>query len=265
MRPSVPASGDGAPVPVVLLHGQPGSSRDWDRVRPLLTGVTLIVPNRPGYDGTAAGGFWHNANAVERLLDDNGVDQAVIVGHSWSGGVALATALQARTRVAAIALIASVGTRSAYGWLDRAIATRVVGTGFTLVMRGLGPRLAETTARSCGSRLQPAELDVVRDGLRQSRRGPRWRSFRVEQAAMLRETPALERRLGEITVPAVVLAGTRDRSVPLRASTELADRLGNAVLRRVDAGHLLPLERPDAVAAAIVEAVRRAAADRPNA
>jgi len=57
----------------------------------------------------------------------------------------------------------------------------------------------------------------------------------------------------------VVLAGRADRSVPVQAGRELAHRLGNAVLREVDGGHLLLLEHPDAVATAIREAVRRAA------
>jgi pimeloyl-ACP methyl ester carboxylesterase len=265
MQPSVPVSSDGAPVPVVLLHGQPGSSRDWDQVRPLLTEMTLLVPNRPGYDGTPAGGFWHNADALVRRLDDAGVDRAIVVGHSWSGGAALATALQAPARVAALVLVASVGTRSAYGWMDRVIATKVGGYGFTAVMRGLGPRMTATSVRSSGSRLGPAELAMVRERLRQSQRSAAWQSFRVEQAAMLRETPELERRLGDIEAPAIVLAGTRDRSVPREACAELADRLPNAVLREVDAGHLIPLEQPAAVATAVVEATRRAGAHRPGA
>jgi pimeloyl-ACP methyl ester carboxylesterase len=46
---------------VVLLHGQPGSAADWDPVVPLLTGLQVLVPSRPGYDGTPAGGFGVNS------------------------------------------------------------------------------------------------------------------------------------------------------------------------------------------------------------
>src|SRR4051794_38352295 len=98
---------------VVLLHGQPGGARDWDLVLPLLDGLTTLVPDRPGYDGTKPRGFLGNARAVVDLLDDHAVERAVICGYSWGGGAALATALVAPQRVAGLTLVASVGTSSA--------------------------------------------------------------------------------------------------------------------------------------------------------
>src|SRR5450432_2369806 len=96
-------SGSG-PV-VVLLHGQPGGARDWDLVLPLLDGVSTLAPDRPGYDGTPALGFLGNARAVIDLLDQHGIDRAVLCGYSWGGGAALATALVAPERVAGLTLI----------------------------------------------------------------------------------------------------------------------------------------------------------------
>ena len=60
-----------------------------------------------------------------------------------------------------------------------------------------------------------------------------------------------------IDVPVTVLAGTRDEILPeALLRREVVDRLSDARLIRVPgAGHLLPLEAPDAVAAAVRAAV----------
>ncbi len=244
------------PTPVVLLHGQPGGARDWELVLPHLDGLRVLVPDRPGYDGTPARGYADNARAVLRLLDRHHVERAVLAGYSWGGGVALATALLAPDRVAALALVASVGTRSSYDVIDRLLATRVAGAVTEVVMRRLGPRLAGPLTRAMGSRLDADRLAIVREGFEVARSGPVWRSYRVEQRALIRETGRLDAALAEVAPPAVVLVGTRDRAVRPNAGRELARRLPVSVLREVDGGHLLPFEAPGAVAAAIREAVR---------
>jgi len=95
----------------VLLHGQPGSSSDWRAVADnLATDHRVIVPDRLGYGltGGPAAGFATNANAVAKLLGSLGVDGALIVGHSWAGGVALEMALDFPHHVAGLGLVSSV-------------------------------------------------------------------------------------------------------------------------------------------------------------
>lgn len=253
MRASLSGSG---PV-VVLLHGQPGSARDWDLVLPLLDGLSTLVPDRPGYDGTPAQGFLGNARAVVDLLDQNGIDRAVLCGYSWGGGAALATALIAPSRVAGLTLIGSVGVRGSITRGDRLLANPLVHWVFEALMRLGGRRLAGLSSLTTGSVLGREEARVG-DDLHGARRGPVWRSFHREQQALVRETTQIERRLGRIAVPAVLLGGTRDTAVPLKAVRSLAAALPDAVVREVEAGHLMTLEAPQAVAAAIHETVQRA-------
>jgi pimeloyl-ACP methyl ester carboxylesterase len=253
----VHASLEGSGPVVVLLHGQPGGARDWDLVLPLLDGLSTLVPDRPGYDGTAAQGFLGNARAVVDLLDQHGIAQAVLCGYSWGGGAALATALVAPERVAGLTLIGSVGVRDSFTLGDRLLAMPLVHWVFEALMRLGGRRLAGLSSLTTGSVLG-SEEDRVRADLHVARRGPAWRSFHREQQALVRETTQLERRLGRIAVPAVLLGGTRDTAVPLRAVRSLAAALPDAVVHEVDAGHLMTLEAPAAVAAAIRETVARA-------
>jgi 3-oxoadipate enol-lactonase len=240
---------------VVLLHGQPGGAKDWELVVPLLDGLSTLAPDRPGYDGTPAQGFLGNARAVVDLLDQHDVDRAVVCGYSWGGGAALATALVAPERVAGLTLVGSVGVRGAFTVGDRVLETTFVHWPFEAIMRLGGRRLAGLSTLTTGSILGPGENRVGED-LHVARHGPAWRSFHREQKALVRETTQIERRLGQIAVPAVLLGGTRDAAVPLKAVRELASALPDAVVHEVPAGHLMPFEAPQAIADAIRETVR---------
>src|SRR5258705_13064439 len=80
---------------VVLLHGQPGSGADWKQVEARLPpGLNVLAPDRPGYGASrrSAGGFAAGARALLADMDAWGIDQAVLVAHSYGGGGALATA-----------------------------------------------------------------------------------------------------------------------------------------------------------------------------
>jgi pimeloyl-ACP methyl ester carboxylesterase len=98
----------------VLLHGQPGSPADWQQVAGRLPPrLHAVAADRPGYGSSRypAGGFAANARAVLDDLDSRGIERAVLVGHSYGGGVALAAASLVPRRVAAVILLASVDGR----------------------------------------------------------------------------------------------------------------------------------------------------------
>lgn len=102
---------------IVAVHGLPGSNRDYRWLGAALPKtVRLVRVDMPGFGGTPLetnpglrfdqrGAFV--AGAIEAL----GLERCVLVGHSMGGPVALSAAVQARERVAALALLASVGLR----------------------------------------------------------------------------------------------------------------------------------------------------------
>ncbi len=113
----------------MLLHGQPGSPADWHQVAERLPArLHAVAPDRPGYGSSPlpAGGFAANARAVIDDLDARGIERAVLVGHSYGGGVALSAASLAPERVEAVVLLASVGPGCANGW-DRLLAAPAPG------------------------------------------------------------------------------------------------------------------------------------------
>jgi pimeloyl-ACP methyl ester carboxylesterase len=224
--------------------------------------VATLAPDRPGYGESPHDptGFLGNADAAVAELDAQAVEQAVVVGHSWGGGVALALAQRHPERVRGLVLAASVGPQC-LGWIDRILAAPLAGevlsfAGFTAVRRALGA----APARRIAQRLLPSgALDVtsVSVGRRDA-----WRSFTVEQRLMGLELPELADGLDAITVPTVVLSGEVDRVMPRATARALADAIPGAELVTVPGvGHLLPIDAPQVVAAAAATLARDDASD----
>ena len=245
---------------VVLIHGQPGSAADWGRVTPLLSSNhRVIVPDRPGYGRTAgeATGFAGNAEAIVRALDSLGAAKAMMVGHSWGGGVAIAAAALHPDRVSGLVLVASVRPGETLGWVDRMLASPVLGdvlAALTIGSTGMvlrNKKVRELVERRFDGRAR----EVVRalEGVTGARtRAPVWRSFVSEQRHLFDELDWLAPALRTISVPTVVLSGGADHIVPATVGERLAASIKNAEHRVVPgAHHLLPLDHPGEIATAV--------------
>ena len=248
------------PHELVLLHGQPGSPADWQLVSGRLPApLHAVAVDRPGYGSSPlpAAGFAANARAVLDDLDSRGIMRAVLVGHSYGGGVALSAASLAPGRVTAVVLLASVGPGCVTGW-DRLLAAPGAGQLCALVAWRLTPWMARARlagiARRRGRPLCPDEYanwQVWGDADRGYR--PQWRTFLTEQRALLRELGALEHAIASVRAPVLVLADPKDTVVPFETARRLARGLPDAHLQVVQgAGHHLPRRAPEAVADAIV-------------
>jgi len=245
---------------LVFLHGQPGSGADWQQVAGLLPAHWhTVAVDRPGYGSNPrpAGGFAANARDVFAQMDARGIRRAVLVGHSYGGGVALTAASLAPHRVEAVVLLASVGPGCVNAW-DRLLAAPGTGPLCALTAWRLTPwvaraRLAQLTRRH-GRPLAPGEHVNWQIWAHASRdRGRLWRTFLAEQRALVRELGQLAAAIPLVQAHALLLADPADRMVPLSTARQLATTLPSARLQLVEgAGHHLPIRAPDAVADALV-------------
>src|SRR6476660_9794962 len=105
----------GQGVPIVLLHGQPGTYKDFEKVAPELPGLHLISIDRPGY-GWSRGGwlpYQDEIDLVHQLL----AQLKLLVGQSFGGSLALGVARRYAQDVAEMILVAPAagGTKSTRG------------------------------------------------------------------------------------------------------------------------------------------------------
>jgi pimeloyl-ACP methyl ester carboxylesterase len=244
--------------PVLLLHGQPGSAGDWNRVRATIGArIETIAIDRPGWDGDSAPvDLDGNARAARAALDAAGAERAVVVGHSFGGAVAAWLAATSPDRVRALVLAAPSANAESLLWLDRVLAAP--GLGFVAsaaALAGSGVALAARPLRARVAR----DLELEERYLRSAGRilvAPRaWWAFFLEQRLLLRDLPMLESRLDRISAPAKIVIGTADRIVPVSSARRLAEQLPNAELIELRrANHLLPQQRAERLAEIVVDA-----------
>jgi len=105
--------GDGPPL--LMLHGLPGSSRDFRWLCSALGGrVRAVRLEQPGFGATPAETetgvtLAHRARFVITAADALGLERFAVLGHSISGPVAMAVAARVPRRVTHLALLGSVG------------------------------------------------------------------------------------------------------------------------------------------------------------
>ena len=244
----------GQPV-LVLIHGFPLDSAMWDaQLEALAQHCFVVAPDLRGHGKSEAPpgpySIDRHADDVAALMDALGVREAVIGGLSMGGYVALAFWRRHRGKVGGLALIdtrANADTPEGRAARDATIA-RVRERGVGILAEEMAPRLLASENQG--------ETEVARTLRAMIERQP------VEgmAAALLamRDRPDASLSLTTVNVPAVVIVGEEDAITPVVVAQELARRLPDARLSIVPrAGHMAPMEAPEAVNAALLDLVRR--------
>jgi pimeloyl-ACP methyl ester carboxylesterase len=104
-----PASTPGAPV-VLAAHGITANGLSWGPVADHLGGmVTLLAPDLRGRAGSrdepGPYGLGRHADDLVAILDERGIDRAVLAGHSMGAYVAALAAVRHPERVTAVVMV----------------------------------------------------------------------------------------------------------------------------------------------------------------
>lgn len=252
---------------IVLLHGLGTDSSAWDRVMPELAAQhRVIAVDLPGYslrtDVAEVPHALELADALDRLLDQLGVDCAVFVGHSFGGTVSLITADRHPRRCAGLVLIAAGGFGTELNPLLPLLGTRL---GARLLDRLYRPRASRTIQRFAArvesrpvrdSRARIVELMETYNRLSSEQARAQFRSG-VRRTLALNAGPD-RARLAELdpSIPVLVLWGREDRVLPVWHAKNAAAVLPWATVRVLDGvGHTPHRSHPYEVALLITEFV----------
>lgn len=88
----VEQSGQG--IPVLMLHGLPGTHKDFDAVTAQVPGLHVSALDRPGF-GWSRGGpapYQDQIDAVHQFITQRNIAPVILVGHSFGGTLALGLA-----------------------------------------------------------------------------------------------------------------------------------------------------------------------------
>ena len=205
--------------------------------------MQALAIDRPGWDGaSSATDLPGNAAAAVAALEAHELERATVVGHSLGAGVAAWLAVHHPERVEALVLAAPAANLASLTRTDQLLAAPGVGSvASAALLAGAGGALAYAPLR----RALAGRLDLDEGHLRRLARmlsGPAaWRSFLFEQRALVRQLPALDGQLTQISAPTVVVTGAADHVVPATAARALTTQIPGAQLVLLPrAGHLLP-------------------------
>jgi pimeloyl-ACP methyl ester carboxylesterase len=252
---------------VVFVHGNPGSTRDWEG---LLVSVGMfaraVAFDMPGF-GTAdkPAAFDYSvagyARHLGQLLDSLNVRRVHLVMHDFGGPWGLAWACSNPGAVVSVTCI-DTGVLVGYRWhyLARIWQTPLLGELFMAATSRAGMRLLLKHGNPRG--LPQAYFDHVFDTFdRGTRRAvlKLYRNTRDASGAM----QALVAPLRELDLPALVIWGAHDPYLPKEFAARQREVFPRAkIVILDDSGHWPFADNPQAVAAAAVPFLRAQTAQR---
>ncbi|MGH2934959.1 MAG: alpha/beta fold hydrolase [Gaiellaceae bacterium] len=244
---------------LVLVHGLGGTIENWRALAPSLAARhRVLVPDLPGHGRSSALPEARDldalAEAVLGIAEAEETGDAVWIGHSLGGVIALRAAGLRPEAVLGVVLAAAAGIGSA----SRAARVTLTLLGVTRPARLIAPHRHAWARSRLGRRAAfgwwgVADPDALEPELAEAFLvGPAHHTdTRQAGRALLVSDPRTE--LDRVSCPCLCLWGASDNWVKLQDGIEYARRL-HAPLRTIaGCGHLLIGERPDACLAAIDE------------
>ena len=236
--------------PLVLIHGLGDDHRAWRRALPdLVLRHHVVLYDLRGHGetevGEAAGTLRQLGDDLVALMDASGLERAHVAGFSLGGTIAMRVAIDHPERIDRLVLVATssrVGRSAAEWYRERAA---MVEHEDSWLRETLDRDTAEVYAQS------PNELQAGLVIRRQSTADPRGYGNACRAMAALHEAP-LDPELERISAPTLIVASDLDRHCPPKAAEIIASGIRGSRFELVKgAGHAIPVERPDELAAAM--------------
>ena len=279
----------GPGVPILFANGWSCSDAYWGKLLPLFeeAGHPCLLPDTRGHGrsglprspGRGARNLTIDDLSMPRIardlvsvLDDAGVDRALVVGHSMGVQTGLEVYRQIPDRVAGLVLIAGTSenpTKTLYGqsitdtmFPLMAGVMRYVPEVLAPVWATIGPanvgHFGARLARAAGPKATAADLHPYLLHLKAT--SP---AVLVLMAGAMRAHSATD-LLADITTPTLVVSAGADVFTPARCSEAIHHGVvGSELVTFAKAGHTLPIEEPDALARVVDDFVARRVAAPP--
>lgn len=211
----------GQGVPLVLLHANPGDSRDFDAVVPeLARHYRVLALDWPGYGASAMRPRPGDATALafygalREFIEALRLQPALYLGNSVGGNAAARLAIEAPARVRGLVLVAGGGF-TPHDAISRAFCA-LQGSRFALSPRFFAslylgertPQVRAMLARAAHEQSTPERLALNRAV---------WRSFAMPEHD-------LRERAAAITAPTLLLYGRKDPALPAAKDGRVAAR-----------------------------------------
>ena len=228
---------------VILLHGFPESGALWKNIwNELAVSSTLIIPDLPGSGNSlleADTGIEQMAGYVKTIMDIEGINKAVIAGHSMGGYVALAFADSYPDSVSGLSLIHSTPLA------DDEEKKKIRLKSIELIRKGAKKTfISQMVPNLFSDAFKQSEPEIVKQQVEQAMKMEGNSMINFYNAIMNRKdrTSVLEKAI----FPIQWIAGINDNLIPYKKILEQCYRSGiNFVSFYNNCGHMSMFEAPE--------------------
>jgi pimeloyl-ACP methyl ester carboxylesterase len=250
----------GQGVPVVMIHGLPGTNKDFEPVVPELQGMHVISIDRPGF-GWSKGGwlpYQDQIDVVHEMLTQLKLAPAILVGHSFGGTLALGVARRYPQDIAKMILVAPGAGGARSKTLDQLNARYVRFSQLPVVQPVIDvtagdviKRVAATSGAAHAFAPEKVDPGYEQRLLSVSMTPGNLEAFASDQLEFNDTSRWLDENVPEIWVPSVIIGGEEDQLVGIDRIHRLAETLPGTQLVTVDGSHMIPYTHPDLIAAQV--------------
>lgn len=256
-------SGDGPTL--LFIHGLLGSHRDWVHLVDRLNDRhRVLAPDLFGHGASAKpmGDYSLGAHAatLRDLLDRLDIDQVTLVGHSLGGGIAMQFCYLFPERVERLVLVSSGGLGRSVSPLLRSATLPGAEWVLPVLASGWVRGKVEVIGRAAGRLGWHAGSDMSQawQGFTSLADADSRRAFLATTRAVMdpggQTVTAHDHLPMAVSVPTLVVWGTRDRMIPTWHATTAQQAIpGSRVELFEGAGHFPHLDEPDRFADLLVE------------
>jgi len=216
---------------LVFLHGFLGESSAWlPIIAELKTEYRCIALDLLGFGDSSKPKLkytiWHQVEFLQEFLAAIALENIYLVGHSYGGWTAAAYALKYPAK--SLTLIAPAGIRDdsfvgRYNYLRPLLWENPL---VDLVLKGVAP-LAKMLGKN-------QEFQVIYEARKALVNQPVAKSFLYDRLRPEDAIDTLEKDIHKITIPTLVIAGTKDDTIPLWHCQAYTDGIPNAEIKILD-------------------------------
>jgi pimeloyl-ACP methyl ester carboxylesterase len=247
---------------VVMIHGNAGYVQDFEfgTIDMVSSGFRAIAFDRPGHGlselpKTGHASVEEQAEMLHQALDELGIKNPILVGHSWGAAVALAYGIQYPQETAGLVLLAPVaymggGHDSGF---SRLLRTPILGDlGLAIAKPFIARRmLSDSLKEAFYPDAVPEEYQKAAEKVWLGRK--QLKAFARDDLALDDSLRRLASRYQEIRLPVMIVTGDKDKVI---SAEQNAVRLhqamaGSQLMVIKSAGHQIPETHPEAVLRAV--------------
>ncbi len=225
---------------IVFIHGAAGSGDFWQpQIEGLAARANTLAIDLPGHGRSDGGGLdtiEGYADSVIDLINQVKVPNPIPCGLSMGGAVVLQLLLD-RPELLKAGILIGTGAR-----------LKVAPMIFEAIEKDYSSYVSMICKLVSSKNMNPGVLDSYRDATARCKPEVTWRDFQACNGF------DVMRRISSISLPVLIVSAEDDQLTPTKYSEFLQNSIPGAIGAHIqDAGHILPMEKPEAFNRALVE------------